>query len=282
MTVKKLGWEKCPDGNAQLYMDKCKLFVADEKSFANFKRDKDYGKILEGGEKIVGEIALKGILKMKGQTILLDNLKKFKENEMYGNPILHEYELTGPMVPSTLRYVNTYLEVKELTKDHKLKKIVEVGGGYGGLCKTISVLENFDEYTMVDLPPAIALCQKYLNHFDSIKNKIKYISCEDIKSLEAITDVDLFISDSALAECDLETQILYTKTIAKKSKFIYVNFNTLHIKSAAKEMKLFIKSFPNKKVQTYQSGMVTAIIIDTTKEASPKFFSIKGLIKKFT
>lgn len=261
MTVKKFGWEKCPDDNAQLYIEKCKLFVANEGSFSNFRRDRDYGKILEGGEEIVGKIALKGISKLKGNTILLDNLNKFKENDIYGNPILREYKLTGAISPSTLRYINCFLEIKNITKDNRLKKIVEVGGGYGGLCKTMSVLIDFEEYVLIDLPPVIELCRKYLNHFESIKHKITYISCDDMKSIEAIADVDLFISDSAFAECDLETQTMYTNAVAKKSKFIYVTFNTLHLKDAANEMELFVKNFPNKKVQAYKSGEVTVVTI---------------------
>lgn len=279
MDTNKYGWKKCPDDNARLYMEKCRLFVRNDEVFANFKRDKDYGKILEGGEEAVGDMALKGILKQGGKAILLDNLGKFKENEIYGNPILRNYKLTGPIVPSTLRYVNTYLEIKKLIKDNKIKRIVEVGGGYGGFCKTMSVLEDFDEYILVDLPPAVELCRKYLDHFDNIKNKITYIPCDDIRSLETITDVDLFISDSAFAECDFATQTIYTNTIAKKSKFIYLNFNTLHIKEAGSEMQSFISNFPESKVRTYKSGQVTVVTVDTTRKATSKLFSIRRFIR---
>jgi putative sugar O-methyltransferase len=246
---------------AQPYFSTLILFSENDESFANFKRDPDYGKILEGGEEVVGKIALKSIARLKGTDLLLNNLEKFKENDRYGNPILRHYKLTGDISPSTLRYVNSLLEIKNLIGDYQPKKIVEVGGGYGGLAKTLSAVYDFDEYTLIDLPPVIELCKKYLNHFKDIKKKMRYIYCDDIKAIEQIKDVDLFISDSAFAECDQETQTMYTNSIAKKAQFVFVTFNTFHIKGAENEMTTFEDSFKGSTMRTYKSDDKWAVAI---------------------
>ncbi len=261
MNIKEIkhGWEKCPDDNAEAYISKCELFSKSDSHFANFRRDPDYGKILEGGEEIVGEMALKSIAKLD-LPVLLKNLARFKENDIYGNPILRHYKLTGEISPTTLRYVNNCLEIKKLIKDFEPKKIVEVGGGYGGLCKTMSVLYAFDEYILIDLPPVIELCKKYLDNFSDIKEKITYVYCDNLEEIEKIKNTDLFISDSAFAECDLATQKIYTK-IAVNSKFVYVTFNALHIGNADQEMKIFMNSFGSRRVNSYQSWDKTVVTV---------------------
>ena len=37
-----------------------------------------------------------------------------------------------------------------------ISRVVEVGDGYGGLCKTLSVVCDFDEYILVDLPIVVS------------------------------------------------------------------------------------------------------------------------------
>jgi putative sugar O-methyltransferase len=257
--VKKYGWGKCPDNNFIGYVNKCKLFSEDDELFSNFKRDPDYIKILEGGGHIVGQMALDNIKKYQAESVLINNLDRFKENDKIGNPILMHYESTDSISPATLRYVNNCIEIKTVIGEEKPKKIVEVGGGYGGLCKTFSVLYDFDEYVLVDLPEVVELCKKYLENFPNIKDKITYISCEDLKTMNGVFDVDLFISDSAFAECDQETQILYTDKIAKNSKFVYVTFNTSHISGSQDEMQKFINNLNNKSISTFQSDDKTVV-----------------------
>lgn len=265
METEKYGWAKCPDDNARRYIEKCQLFATNDSAFANFKRDKDYGKILEGGEEIVGNIALKSIKRLKGTDLLLKHLTAFKENDRYGNPVVHDYPAVGSIAPATLRYVNNLLEIKKLIGDFQPKKIVEVGGGYGGLAKTLDVLYDFDEYTLIDLPPVIELCKKYLNHFPKLKNKMRYIYCDDLEAIKKIKDVDLFISDSAFAECDQATQTMYTDAVAKKAEFVYVTFNTLHVKGASNEMTVFADNFSKNRVKTYRSDDKTVVAVGTKR-----------------
>lgn len=202
-------------GIEQKYLEKCVLFGTNEEAFANFKRDPDYNKILEGNERIVGEIAMNSIKKCGGWDWFLSNLDALKDNEKLGNPVLLDYNGIE-VAPSTLRYANSLIEIESVLGGYMPKSVVEIGGGYGGLCKTLSIMYHFDTYTMLDLPEANLLSKKYLSHFPINFN------------YELQDSYDLFIADSSVSECDLETQLKYAQ-IAKKCKYVYVVYNGFHI-----------------------------------------------------
>jgi hypothetical protein len=227
---KTFGWATPPNDVMQQYINKCKLFCIDDNEFNKFRRDKDYTKILEGGEFETGRISLEYIKINHSDKLKLisEKLIEFKENDVYGSPIIHNFEIFGNICPSTIKYVNNALDIDALIGDNNVRNILEVGGGYGGLCKVLSSLIDFEKYIMIDLPDAVSLCKKYLDHFDNIKNKIEYISCDDLDKIGNIIDVDLFISDSSLAECDIETQNFYVDNLLKKSKLAYLVYNTMH------------------------------------------------------
>lgn len=239
----KYGWGNAPDETAGPYILKCRKFVENDEAFSNFRRDFDYGKILSGDPKIVGDIAIDSIKKFNQFNFLLDNLDEIKKNDKVGNPYLYEYDQLGEINPSTLKYFNTIVEIKPLIGDYVTKKIVEIGGGYGGLCRIFDAFYDFEEYIIIDLPDAIKLAEKYLNYFPKLNGKVKYISCEEFSNYDSIENVDLFIADSSIAECNLQTQNLYRDKIAKNSKHIYVAWNTHHLPNGNSEKLNFIDGF---------------------------------------
>ncbi len=248
ITVTGFGWDKCPEDNFRKYFNKCEMFSQNDELFNNFKRDPDYQKILEGGEQVVGEMAINNIKGKNKFATLLFNLPAFKENDIYGNPILREYPSLGEIGPSTLRYVNTLFDVQALVGDFKPKRIVEVGGGYGGLCKVMSVLYDFDEYILVDLPPVVKLCEKYISKFENLKGKVKFIASTE---LEEIKDIDLFISDSAFAECGLEYQNKYIDNLIVNAKYSLTTFNTTHLVQTNDEIQNFINKLTNNNLSSF-------------------------------
>jgi hypothetical protein len=222
----KHGWEYCPDIPAKNYIEKVKLFVENDSAFSTFRQDPDYGKILEGWHD-GGPTWLKMILDKHGDEILKEKLELFKLNDLYGGPTIRNLNVVGNICPFTLKYIYNGLDIKKHFSGKKFKKIVEIGAGYGAMTIILSALYDFDEYILIDLPDVINLCKKYLKHFPELFNKIKFISCLDLKTMESITDIDLFISDSCLAECDLSTQLDYYNKIIKNSKFGYIVYNSL-------------------------------------------------------
>jgi len=227
--INKYGWI-VTDELKENYLLKCRLFASDDQAFSTFRRDWDYTRILEGGERQVGVENIHRIKEHHSHCINLiqDKLEQFKENDIFGNPQILNFQIFGDICPNTIKYIKNTLDVKLMLGDIVPKKIVEVGGGFGGLCKTMSVLYNFDEYILIDLPDVLELCKKYLNNFPNIKDKIKYITTEEFNNIEEIS-CDLFISDAALAELDRDFQIEYIDKILLNSKFAYIVWNTMHV-----------------------------------------------------
>lgn len=67
------------------------------------------------------------------------------------------YQITKP---ENIRHAYTYQLMKELGMD--FSHVVEIGGGYGGLCHVICENENVSSYTIIDLPSVGKLAEKYL------------------------------------------------------------------------------------------------------------------------
>src|SRR3989344_1434559 len=199
MTNNKYGWDSPKKEVSTNYINKCISFVENDDLFTNFKREPDFQKILEGNGFEVGEIALKSIDNLREREKFLELLPLFKENEKIGNPQLSFFEGIGELAPSTIRYANTYFEIKKLLGKNIPKKIIEIGGGYGGLCKILSSVYDFEEYILVDLPPVIELCKKYLSNFKELNGKIKFVYVSKIKNINFF-NTDLVIADSSLPE----------------------------------------------------------------------------------
>jgi len=231
-----IGWEKCPKDKLENYLQKCTLFSNNDEFFKNFRRDSDYEVITGDGGEILGKMYIENIKEKNEFGFLLDNISLFKENDLIGNPRIFEYEKIGKISGATLRYVSNLINIKSLLGNYKPKKIVEVGAGYGGLCKIISTIYCFDEYVIIDLPQVISFCKKYIEKFDVLKNKIRFISSDDDVKEE---NIDLFISDAAFSELSIEYQNKYINNFIKNSQYSYVSFNTCHILKSKGECQNF-------------------------------------------
>jgi len=234
------GWDKAPREIVERYIDKCRLFSESDSAFSNFRQDKDYTKVLEGGPIIIGEKHLKHIIELYGIESIKKNLTEFKENDIYGNPTIDKFPEVGNICRYTLLYISNALDIKRMMGDFLPKKIVEIGGGYGALCKILSVFYYFEEYILIDIPEVLGLCKKYLNNFPKIKDKITYVTCEEAQKKQKIGDIDLFIAIASLAECNFNTQMSYIN-IMLKSNFGFIVYNTEHISGSMNEMNRILK-----------------------------------------
>jgi putative sugar O-methyltransferase len=215
------GWDIDPKDSGE-YINSCKKIIEDSNIFDNFKSSKEYNVILEHVHYELGLQYYDHIQKV-GKEIYEKYLNKFLENDQIGNPNQFFYG-NGKISPTTLRYIKNCLDLSFLCDGQGVSKIVEVGGGYGGLCKTLSVLCNFDEYLNIDLPETVLLQEKYLKNFSEIYSKIKYVPCNE---LEDISNIDLFISNYSFSELTIETQLNYYNKIIKNSKIIYITYNLI-------------------------------------------------------
>ena len=223
------GWQ-AEDQIAVEYLAACVEAVENDEAFANFKSNPKYKTILEHVLKEQGQCYLNICREMNDEAVDA-NIELFKENDKIGNPERFAYpDIKGTISPTTLRYMKNTFEMALMMDGAEISKVVEVGGGYGGLCRVLSKVCDFDEYILIDLPEVSALQRKYLDQFPDLKDKVKCIPTTD---LAEITDVDLFISNYALSECDLESQMAYFQCIVQHSKYAYiiynlVNFNDFH------------------------------------------------------
>tara|TARA_B100002019_G_scaffold25999_1_gene19875 strand:+ start:4391 stop:5179 length:789 start_codon:yes stop_codon:yes gene_type:complete len=218
------GWQ-AEDQIAVEYLEACKEAVADDDAFANFKSNPKYKTILEHVLKDQGQCYL-NICREMSEEGVEQNIELFKENDKYGNPETFPYPgLDGAVSPTTLRYMKNTFEMSFMLNGAEVSKIVEVGGGYGGLCRVLSMVCEFDEYILVDLPEVSALQRKYLDQFPDLKDKV---TCIPTTELDEIKDVDLFISNYALSECDLDSQMAYFNLIIQNAKYAYIIYNLVN------------------------------------------------------
>jgi len=190
------------------YLEACK--TADIK---NFKRDPRLTKIFEHASIEQGAAYLSLILKQTPELF-----KHTFTNDLYGNPYLYEYILEhGYFSPSTLQYIGVLSNL--VTKFGSLggMRIVEVGGGYGGQCRTVLDVFKPACYHIIDLPEVCELQMKYLKETIALST-----------SLIADINYDLVISNYALSE--IPDNSGYIDRVLRKSTHGYITCNTDMVK----------------------------------------------------
>jgi len=223
---KNYGWVLPDTIQVNNYLDDCISSYSDDKIFENFKKLKGYRIILEGGPKNLFDTFLDHIDNSSDPDLFFNNLEKFRINDSVGNPDIYEESRIGEFSGTTLKYAFNAIEIINFIKNHgagidKVKKIVEIGGGYGGLCLILSGFIEFDSYTLIDLPEVCRLIEKYLSKFPHLEGKVNTISCNDLNE-STFDEIDFAIAISSLGECNLDTQLKYFSTIIKKSSLSYI------------------------------------------------------------
>ena len=212
------GWSNLDkDETSFPYADICNEAVSDDEVFDKFKKDPRYIAILEH---VSPEQGLKYIEGIQQYELDQDLIETFKENDLYGGSSKVGYDLPfGLISPSTLRYIQNALDISHFYGEGELSKIVEIGGGYGGLCKTISCLCDFEEYHIYDIEPASKLQEKYLSKFDITGKTIHH------STIERLDEIDLVVSNYAYSELNEELQSLYYENIISNAKKVYMILN---------------------------------------------------------
>jgi len=214
----------------------CLRAVADDELFNNFKRNEIYNDILEHVSFQQGNLYLKHIIKRNRGLIGIikllkcyKNLKKFKKNDIIGNPKVYKYPIVGYISPTTLRYISIMLELEDYFGSLEGLNICEIGGGYGGQYKIIDSYFKINTYTIIDLEPSLLLTKKFLSNY-KLNSKIEFVKPDELKN----STFDLVISNYAFSELNKISQDDYIHKVINFSNcgfMIYnnttpVNFNT--------------------------------------------------------
>lgn len=210
------------------YVEALRNLKNDPSIFSTFKSNKNFTDILEHISYQHGEEYLNLI-----GTEFAEDVRHFLDlvriNDAIGAPVRRAYG-DIEMSPSNLRYIYHALLIGSKCKAWFSKpqlKIVEIGGGYGGLCFYIkNILKEFDiDYTIIDLPEPSYLQRLYLDKTN--QKNTHTVSCFDIDSL-AGKQFDLVISNYCLSEISLDNQQNYFDKIIKNcdKKFFVWNYLT--------------------------------------------------------
>jgi hypothetical protein len=211
------------------YLTSCLIAALDDQTFNNFKKDPYYQGILEH---ISYQESLWYLDNLLDENLMLNNLAKLRENDNFCNAEILDYENIGKFSPSTIRYIKQSVDIAVFFKDKNIRKVFEIGGGYGGLCKTLNVFIDFDAYVIADFDNCNKLSSRYLNLFKEFDNKIFYQDCENLKEEN---DIDLLISNYAVSELDWDGQLEYYEKIIKNSTNFYITYNFINNSSSPYE-----------------------------------------------
>ena len=206
------------DEAATPYLNVCNYAANSDEFFKQFKSHPAYRHVLEHVSFEEGQQYLKEI-----DIDYLDKLDEVKENDSLGSPVIYEYPSVGEISPTTIRYIKNTSDI--INKfGNSFDSIVEIGGGYGGLCKVLSSFIKFEQYLLLDLEECNLLSRKYLSHFNL--PTLSYRS-EEIDEIDE--NFDLLISNYAFSECHKEVQQDYIERFIKKSNNFYIMHNNFHL-----------------------------------------------------
>ena len=206
------------DEAATPYLNVCNYAANSDEFFKQFKSHPAYRHVLEHVSFEEGQQYLKEI-----DIDYLDKLEEVKENDSLGSPVIYEYPSVGEISPTTIRYIKNTSDI--INKfGTSFDSIVEIGGGYGGLCKVLSSFIKFEQYLLLDLEECNLLSRKYLSHFNL--PTLSYRS-EEIDEIDE--NFDLLISNYAFSECHKEGQQDYIERFIKKSNNFYIMHNNFHL-----------------------------------------------------
>lgn len=258
-----LNWE-IDQEIANGYIEAC-VDAASDESFSNFKKDSRYRYILEGGSRETFDYFLNKIKILPNKNLFFDNLEVFRKNDLYGNPDLYEDDEVGEFSLTTLKYAYNALEIIDFLKEQSTQKIVEIGGGYGGLSVILSGLLDFESYTLIDLPETCKLIDKYISNYENLDKRISSLSCFELDSFD-FEGTDLTIAINSLSECNFDFQLKYFNSVISKSKYSYVIRN-LYSSKCVEDHKKTIASLPdnflyddsNRVEETYSQNVIVYI-----------------------
>ena len=207
--------------------------ITAKSDLSSFKSNDDYRGILEHVSFEQGVEYLKFI--RNTTSITEETIVNFcKENDRIGSSIKYDYEFINTS-PSNLRYIfHSHLILKHISS-LKLENlnIVEIGGGYGGLCRAISQLAKYynvtiNNYSLIDLPAIGTLQRKYLESHTTNFN-VNTFSAFNYGEEIALNDNTFLISNYCFSEIDSDHQLNYIKRLFPKIQHGFIVWNHIPV-----------------------------------------------------
>lgn len=214
------------------YYQFCKLATEDVETYKSFKRNDIYNIYMEHVTMQQGVGYIKEIEKIINKYTLDINFDLLIKNDMIGLPRNYHYKINGVHVnvsPTTLRFIKQGLDILIHIKKTKDMigdvNIVEIGGGYGGLCYILHVLSltmdvKINKYVMYDSFWPLVLQHNYL---DEIKQNLDYNPNVEFNEYTDDLDVGLnyyLVSNFTLSELNTSLQNKLISAIKAKHGYL--------------------------------------------------------------
>ncbi len=205
-----------------------------------FKSDPNYQYMLEHSS--YGEIGLRFMRAIKDEFKLTPaEIMRFTTlNDSIGKPELVNYSVIPPCSPTSLRYVyHAHLFLKHLQSlGITNPSIVEIGGGYGGLCMAIhTYAEKFGvtprQYSIIDLESPGKLQRRVLDIY-GYSSSVKCLNAE--KFGVEIDQNSVLISTYAFSEIPTEFQKQYIETLFPKIIHGFIVWNNIPVYDMGKTL----------------------------------------------
>jgi hypothetical protein len=116
-------------------------------------------------------------------------------------------------------------------------KIVEIGAGYGNMCRLCNNIINYNSWDIFDIPHMLEVQKYFLTDNNIDISKINFNTAYNIHTYENIP-IDLVIATHSVSELSWDNFIIYFYNVIKYSKFFYYGYNTICPSRELIEMKL--------------------------------------------
>ncbi len=204
--------------DAQEYRHFCSEMSKKDSLFRDFRRQAMMTSILERNNKNTGAECIAYIETNSPTLTCLWDL--FRENDRIGNPITVQYLSAGTFSSATLSHVKIAADLQTFFMPIENLKIVEIGGGYGGLCRILTQVFNVKDYTIVDWPEPLQLAKKYLDHYQI--TTVKYLTPD---KLDQGIQADLVVCSHLFSLFRKDLQERYLEQIIKQTPRGYMICN---------------------------------------------------------
>jgi hypothetical protein len=203
--------------------------VINSNSLSEFKSNGHYQGILEHVSFQQGQEYLDLIYKLT--KINQETIMEYcKENDKVGGGNKYNYGFITTS-PTNFRYIlHSHIILEHIRKlNMNNVNIVELGGGYGGLCLALNILSNhynitITGYNLIDLPSISVLQKKYLEHH-MLSYPIQCYSAFNFGQEIENNDNNFLISNYCFSEISSENQSMYIKTLFPKIKHGFMAWN---------------------------------------------------------
>ena len=202
--------------------------VLDSNDLSAFKHDSDYKTVLEHVTPALGQEYFDLIRDRYGLPV--EDIRQFCDlNDGIGAP--NKTDISGLSVsPTSLRYIFQALKLLDYCTQQQLQdvRIVELGGGYGGLALAVNIFQQWMrvtvcDYALIDLPAPLALQEKYLAKFD-LAFKPTFHSADKFGA--DLPETDYFLtSHYCFSELEEDLRSKYAAQLLPKCAYGFLTWN---------------------------------------------------------